>query len=191
MKGLAPSLGIALSVLLAGEMAARDLKTTTGEVFHNFAVTKKEPTGLRIVHDDGAAFVDFILLSEAEKKEFGFDAAAYAAGSADKAAAEKALATQQAAAAVARKAAERANAERNYAERDYTARDYSQRQVPPIAPVRQGLQVTVDTPGFSYQTYRGDGLIYFDGTQPGVVGRIRGYYRADGSYYGPIIIRQR
>ena len=192
---LAPLLGIALSAVISGQAAARDLKTTTGEVFHNFAVTKKEPAGLRIQHDAGVAFVDFILLSEADKMEFGFDAAAYAAWQVELLAAEKlrqqAIAAHRAAAAAAWKAAELANRERSDTGGDFTLREESQRRISTFAPMRQGVEVTVDTPGFSYRTYRNDGTLYFDGTQPGVTDRIRGYYRGDGSYYGPVIIRQR
>ena len=188
MKRLAPSLCVALSVLLAGEIAARDLKTTTGEVYHNFAVTKKEPTGLRIAHDDGVAFVDFILLSEAEKKEFGFDAAAYAAGQGEKAAEEKARQQALAAQLAARKAAEKAAGERSLADRDYSSRDYSQRQIPPV---QQGVQATVDTPDFSTQTYSSDGTLIIYHAPRVVVGKMRGHYLGNGTYVGPTIVRQR
>ncbi len=188
MKRLAPSLGIALTILLAGEIAARDLKTTTGEVYHNFAVTKKEPTGLRIAHDDGVAFVDFILLSDEEKKEFGYDAAAYAAGQVQKDAAEKARLQ----ALAAQLAAKKAFAERNIANRDYASRDYSQREIPPVAPVQQGVQVTVDTPDFSTQTYNSDGSVIIYNGLPGVlVGRSRGFFLGNGGYVGPTVIRRR
>ena len=189
MKKLAPSLGIALAVLLAGELEARDLKTTTGEVFQNFAVTKMEPTGLRIQHDAGVAFVDFILLSDADKKEFGFDAAAYAAGQAEKIAAEKrrlqALAAQQAAILAARKAAAQEDGGR-----DAVAKDSSRRQPAAVAEP-QGVQETVETPAFSTQTYGSDTVIIFDGTQPGVVRRLPSHFRPDGTFIGPRIVRRR
>lgn len=169
-------LGIALSVLIAGEAAARDLKTTTGEVFLNFAVTHQGPTGLRIQHDAGVAFVDFILLAEAEKKEFGFDAAAYAAAHAEKRAAEKlrlqAMAAHQAAVLAARKAAAQADASRGVATRSPSDRQAAQSVSEP-----QGVQATVDTPAFSTQTYDSDSIIILDGTHPAAVDSLRRYNR--------------
>jgi len=138
------------------------------------------------------AFVDFILLSDEEKKEFGYDAAAYAAGQAQKDAAEKARLQALAAQLAAKKAAEKAFAERNIANRDYASRDYSQREIPPVAPAQQGVQVTVDTPDFSTQTYNSDGSVIIYNGLPGVlVGRSRGFFLGNGGYVGPTIIRRR
>ena len=191
MKRPAIFFGVTFSVLLAGEMAGRDLKTTTGEVYHNFAVTKKEATGLRIAHDDGVGFVDFILLSDADKKEFGYDPAAYTAGQAEKIAAEKARQQALAAQLAAKKAAEKAFNEQPYTDRDYASRDYGQREIPPVVPNSNGVQVTVDTPDYSALDYGSNGTVIIYGAQPGAVGRARGFFLGNGGYVGPTIIRRR
>jgi hypothetical protein len=69
---------LAATLLLGGNGLARDLTTNNGDVFKNISVQSKEPAGIRIVHDDGVAFLDFKTLSEADQKDFGFDPAAYA-----------------------------------------------------------------------------------------------------------------
>jgi hypothetical protein len=69
---------LAATLLLGGSGLARDLTTNNGDVFKNISVSSKDPTGIRIVHDDGVAFLDFKNLSEADQKDFGFDPAAYA-----------------------------------------------------------------------------------------------------------------
>ena len=69
---------LAATLLLGGSGLARDLTTNNGDVFKNISVRSKDSTGIRIVHDDGVAFLDFKNLSEADQKDFGFDPAAYA-----------------------------------------------------------------------------------------------------------------
>jgi hypothetical protein len=95
---------------LASGAWGRDITITTGEVFHNAVVTKVQPDGIRIVHDEGAGFVNFQILTEPDRKEFGFDPVVYAAAEKDEANFEKRkrdlrlLATQQALAAAAKAA---------------------------------------------------------------------------------------
>jgi hypothetical protein len=79
---------IVASTLASGAWA-RDITTTTGDVFHNAVVTKVQPDGIRIVHDDGVGFVNFQILAEQDRKEFGFNLVAYAAAEKDEADFEK------------------------------------------------------------------------------------------------------
>lgn len=83
-----------LRVLIAASLVttsgwARDITTTTGQVYHNAVVTKAQPNGVRISHDDGVGFLDYQILSEADRKEFGYDPVVYAAASKDEAGLEK------------------------------------------------------------------------------------------------------
>src|SRR4051794_1121703 len=136
---------IAVVCVIAGTAAlARDLKTVNGEVFKNITITKQDPTGLLISHDEGVIFIDFRSLAAAEQKEFGYDPAAYTAAwkqkiDAEKARREQVFAAQQAAAARARA---QGAAPQNT-------------QVPqPLTPqTATGLQFTLDSPGFRYGPY--------------------------------------
>ena len=132
---------------LASSAWARDITTTTGEVFHNAVVTKVQPDGIRIVHDDGAGFLNFQILTEPDRKDFGFDPAAYAVAEKDEANFEKRLrdlrlqATQQAIEAK-KKAAEAAAA--------YAAQA-------PFTPWPTTMDAGVQTPNFSYNTFGNSG----------------------------------
>jgi hypothetical protein len=79
---------LVVSTLASGAWA-RDITTTTGEVFHNAVVTKVQADGIRIVHDNGAGFLNFQILTEPDRKDFGFNPAAYAAAEKDEANFEK------------------------------------------------------------------------------------------------------
>src|SRR5580698_1004959 len=74
---------------LASSAWARDITTTTGEIYHNAVVTKVQPDGVRILHDDGVGFLNFQILTETDRKDFGFNPAAYAAAEKDEAGFEK------------------------------------------------------------------------------------------------------
>src|SRR5688572_26878639 len=133
----------AMLALLALPAGARDLKTIRGDVFKNIIVTKKDATGFQISHDDGAAFVDFRNLAEAEQKEFGYDPATYAAGwkakiDAESRRREQALAARQAAAARTKAQASAAPTPRDLAPRTYTPTNQT------------GLEVYLEAPGFRY-----------------------------------------
>lgn len=175
---------------------ARDLKTLRGEVFKNFTVVKKDATGLQIAHDDGAAFIDFRHLAEAEQKEFGYEPAAYTAGwkqklEADKRRREQALAAQQAATARARAQA---------AATTPTPRDLAPRTYGPATPT--GLEVYLEAPGFRYGPYDYTGRGFSNTIPPSQGGYLVPYpYNANGPYpyydgyngatWGPTIIRRR
>src|SRR5882724_8530909 len=88
MKRASFSLLVA-TLFLGGSAGARDLKTISGDVFKNIEVRAKDATGIPIMHDDGVVFLDFTSLSEADQKEFGYDAAKYADGWKQKYEAEK------------------------------------------------------------------------------------------------------
>jgi len=143
-------LGIAAVCVLTGSAAlARDLKAVSGEVYKNITVTTQDATGIQISHDDGVAFLDFRNLGAAERKEFGYDPAAYTAAwkqkiAADKARREQTLAAQQAAA----QARAQAQAEENSKIFHF---DVPQ---PPYVPTNQtGVEYTYDSPGFQFGTY--------------------------------------
>ncbi len=187
-------LGIAAVCVLTGSVAsARDLKTINGEVFKNITITKQDPTGLQISHDDGVIFIDFHILAAAEQKEFGYDPAAYAAAvkqkiEAEKARREQALAAQQAAAAKAK------------GQQPATPPIYHFDVSPqaPYVPTNQtGVESTVDTPGFRYGPYNYTGRSYSNTIPPSQGGPVP-YPYANGPYpyyygptWGPTIIRQR
>ncbi len=96
MKTLTLGLAVGALALLVANGAARDLKTTTGETFHNISVTQIQPLGIRITHDDGAGFYYFMQLTEADRSEFGYDPAAYAAAYGQLLVQEQRLAEQRA-----------------------------------------------------------------------------------------------
>ena len=182
---------VAVSALLSTGSLARDLKTLGGDVFKNITVAKKESTGIQITHDDGVIFVDFKNLMEADQKEFGFDAALYAAGQQQKIEAEKrrreqAFAAQQAAAA-ARKTGSGFGLQRSTVEPAVSA----QSQSSPVYP--RGLEVTVDSPGFKFGPYQIDGRGFSNTIPPSTGGTIvpRVYPPWNGTYWGPTEIRRR
>jgi len=140
---------IAASALASGAWA-RDITTTTGEVYHNAVVTKVQPDGIRIVHDDGAGFLNFQVLKDPDRREFGFDPVAYAAAEKDDADFEKRMRdlrfqAAQVALAAKKKAAEAAAAA-------YAAQA-------PLAPWPTTMDVGVQTPGFSYNTFGSSGWV--------------------------------
>jgi hypothetical protein len=132
---------------LASSTWARDITTTTGDVYHNAVVTKVQPDGVRIVHDDGAGFLNFQILTEQDRKEFGFDPVAYAAAEKDDANFEKRMRDLRFQAAQIALAARKKAAE--------TAAAYAAQA--PFTPWPTTMDVGVQTPDFSYNTYGGSG----------------------------------
>ena len=162
-------------LLLASTLAtngwARDITTTTGKVFHNAVVTKVQADGIRIEHDDGVGFVNFQILTEPDRKEFGFDPTAYATAEKDEANFEKRarelrlLAAQQTLAAWKR-ASDQAAA--------YAAQA-------PLNPWPTTMEVGLQTPDFSYNTFGNSGWTswpyvpsaYYNYNTQGFAGRFR------------------
>jgi len=193
-------LSIAAVCVLTGTAAlARDLKTVTGDVYKNITITKQDPTGLQISHDDGVAFLDFRLLGPAEQKEFGYDPAAYTAAWKQKVEAaraqQQALAAQKAAAAAAK-----ANGQPT------PPQIYTQEvpQPPAVFTNQTGLQYSVDTPGFRYGSTDFTGRSFSNTIPPSQGGPVpyaypnganASPYYVPSPYYGPAwgptIIRQR
>ena len=143
---------------------ARDITTTTGQVYHNAVVTKTQPDGVRIAHDDGVGFIDYQMLSEADRREFGFDPVAYAAAGKDEASLDKRrkelqlLLAQRAlylAAQAAQAAASAGGAPSSVP---------PQPAAPQVAPGQTNVDVNLQTPAFTYDTYGSSGWI----TWPGV-----------------------
>jgi hypothetical protein len=138
---------LAVASALVSSAGARDITTTTGDIYHNAVVTKVQPDGIRIVHDDGAGFVDFQILTEQERKEFGFNPTAYAVAEKEEADFAKRLrdlhllAAQQALLR-AKQAAEAALA-------------YAAQAPPPRWPTT--IDVGLQTPDFSYDNFGGSG----------------------------------
>ena len=134
---------------LASGAWARDITTTTGEVYHNAVVTKVQPDGIRIVHDDGAGFLNFQVLTDPDRKDFGFNPTAYAAAEKDEASFEKRLrdlrllAAQQALTKAA-KAAEAAAA-------------YATQAAPNRWPTT--IDAGFQTPDFSYSAFGSPGWV--------------------------------
>ena len=162
---------------LASGAGARDITTTTGEVFHNAVVTKVQPDGIRIVADDGAGFLNFQILTEPDRKDFGFDPATYAAAEKDEASFAKRLrdlrllAAQQALVAAKKAAAA------------YAA-------LPPPSPYPSPWPTTVEasyqTPDF-YNGFGGSGWVswpYVPSTYISSPGFGTGYRNAFGSSIG-------
>lgn len=169
-------------LLLAAEVWARDFQTLDGKVYKNVVVTRVEATGIRVSHDDGIGFIDFMLLPSALRKEFGFSQEAYAAGVAAKDQADAAVveakrqadlvaiakqqeAAQQQAQALARVQANvvatqpetGGYARISYSSRNYAARNYS-------AP--------------TYSTGSSAGVV----SETEKTEHVSGYYRKDGTY---------
>jgi hypothetical protein len=130
---------------LASSAWARDITTTTGEVFHNAVVTKVQPDGIRIAYDNGVGFVNFQILTDSDRKDFGFDPIAYSAAEKDEANFEKRMRdlrfqAAQIALEAKKKAAEAAAA--------YAAQA-------PFTPWPTSMDVGAQTPDFPYSNYYG------------------------------------
>jgi len=74
-----------LALLLVGVLGsqARDFVTTDGVLFRSTKVTRVEPMGLMISHEDGLAFLEWKRLPESLKRENGFSEERYAAAIAE------------------------------------------------------------------------------------------------------------
>ena len=179
---------------------ARDLKTINGDVYKNITITKQDPTGLQITHDDGAAFLDFSVLGAAEQKEFGYDPVAYAAAWKQKA--EAAARAQQALAA--QRAAAKAKAQQQQA--DAQANNTEVPRPPANFTNQTGVEASVDTPGFRYGSSYYQGRTYQNAVPPTQGGPVPYPYANspyvnpnpynlpnpyNGPTWGPTIIRQR
>jgi len=185
MKRVFYSLLVA-TLLLGGSSFARDLKTVSGDIYKNVTVRSRDATGIQIMHDDGVAFLDFKNLSEADQKEFGFDLATYADAWKQKFEDEKKRREQ------AELAAQQANANARTAQA-LAAQANAQAQQGYQPTNQTGLQVTVDSPGFSYGGWPVGGFSPYAsygrgrnvGPYPYVPGT--GY---NGSTWGPVEIRR-
>ena len=188
MKRAFFSLLVATAVL-GGSAGARDIKTLSGDVFKNIEVRSKDPTGIQIMHADGVTFVDFKNMNAADQKEFGYNPAIYAEGWREKFEAERKR--REAAEIAAQQAAARARAlaAQNQADANASAPETFQ-------PTNQtGLEVTVDSPGFTYGGYPVGGFVV-PGFSTIVPGRgLRGVapfpYGYNGATWGPVEIRRR
>ena len=172
------------ALLLGGSAGARDIKTIAGDVFKNIEVRSKDPTGIQIMHDDGVTFLDFKNLSEADQKEFGYDPTTYADGWKQKFEAERKRREQ--AELVAQQAIARAKALAAQAQANGSTPETWQ-------PTNQtGVQVSVDSPGFTYGGYPvGEGFLVPGTVIQGTPGRgvlpyPHGY---NGATWGPLEIR--
>ncbi|EDY18231.1 hypothetical protein CfE428DRAFT_4367 [Chthoniobacter flavus Ellin428] len=176
------------TLVFGGSAGARDIKTLSGDVFKNIEVRSKDATGIQIMHDDGVTFLDFKNMSEADQKDFGYNVETYAEGWKQKFEAERQrreaaeLAAQQALARARALAAQnQANANASTPE---TYRPTNQ----------TGLEVTVDSPGFTYDGYPVGGFVV-PGFSTIIPGRMRGGvpYRNgySGATIGPVEVRRR
>jgi hypothetical protein len=148
---------------------ARDITTLRGETFYDITVTRVEKTGIAVMHRKGVAFLDFSILSEELRREFGYSPEAYAAGQAQIQQQQIAAAELQRkldAEAAARQEQQRldtvarAEASRySIANRDYSVSDYSTR--------------TYGTNRYAYRSYGSDTV------------SVKGYVRKDGTYVQP------
>ncbi len=183
------SVSMLVAAFLAASSAwARDISTTTGQVYHNAVVTKTQPDGIRIEHDDGVGFIDFQTLSEADRNEFGYDPANYAAAQKDQASNDKRrqeytwMAARQAL-YLAGKAAEAAIAA-GYP----TPYDIPTPVPPPQNPSGTTIEASLQTPDFSYDSFGSSGWLtwpYVPSTyisSPGFIGR---YPRNNRVYAAP------
>jgi hypothetical protein len=128
---------LAMLSVSIGVAGAGDITTLKGETFYNVTITRIEKTGIGVMHRNGVVFLDFSILPEDIRREFGYTPEGYAAGQAliqqqQLAAAE--LQRRLDAEAAARREQQRlealakAEASRNsIATRDYTVTDYSAR----------------------------------------------------------------
>jgi len=153
------------SMLVAASLAAssawaRDITTTTGQVYKNAVVTKTQPDGIRVEHDDGAGFIDFQILSEADRKEFGYNPETYAAAQKDQASNDKRrqdyawMAARQAL-YLAGKAAEAAIAAGYPSPYDIPAP--APAPAPQVPSGTTMIEASLDTPGFPYDPYANSG----------------------------------
>jgi len=77
----------ALFVFVAGSCFALEIVTLDGQAFHDCEVKKVEREGVRIMHRDGTAFLDFDVLPSALQKQYGWTAEKSAARKAERTAA--------------------------------------------------------------------------------------------------------
>jgi len=178
------------TLLLGGNVGARDLKTVSGDVYKNIEVRSKDATGIQIMHDDGVVFLDFKNLSEADQKDLGYDPALYADGWKQKFEAEKKRREQ------AELAAQQANARAKALAAQVQGVQPLPSTEETYRPTNQtGLEVTVDSPGFNYGGYPVGGYIVpgFTTIIPGVGHpNIFPYpYGYNGATWGPVEIRRR
>jgi hypothetical protein len=118
-------------------VVARDITTLKGDSYYNVTVTRVEKTGIAVMHRTGVAFLDFLLLPEEIRREFGYNPEAYADGQAlqrQQVAAAAELQRRLDAEAAARQEQQRIEvlakteaARNSIATRDYTVTDYSAR----------------------------------------------------------------
>jgi len=186
MKRAFSSLLVA-TLLLGGSVGARDLKTMSGDVYKNIEVRSRDATGIQIMHDDGVVFLDFKNLSEADQKDFGYNADLYADGWKQKFEAEKRRREQ------AELAAQQANARANALASQAQANASTPENYRPTN--QTGLEVTVDSPGFTYGGYPVGGYVVpgFTTVIPGGRGRnvVPYPYGYNGATWGPVEIRRR
>ena len=174
------------TLLFGGSAGARDIKTISGDVFKNIEVRFKDATGIQIMHDDGVVFLDFKNLIEADQKDFGYNPATYADGWKQKFEAERKR----------REAAELAAQQANARAKALAAQNQANTSTPETyRPTNQtGLEVTVDSPGFTYGGYPVGGLVVpgfstvIPGRPPNAVPYPYGY---NGATWGPVEIRRR
>jgi sRNA-binding protein len=159
-----------VAVIVSSSFAlARDIKTLAGDVYYNVTITRVEKTGIGVMHRSGVAFLDFSILQDDIRKEFGYTPEGYAAGKLLLAQQEQAtleLQRKQAAEAAARREEqERATAaaanvpaptitNRNYSDINYSTRTYTE-------------------PRYSDRAYSG-GTVY-----------VHGYTTKNGTYVAP------
>ena len=62
-----------LTLLFSAKLLAEDLTTVSGKKYTGVTVTRVEPNGISITHDDGLAKVSFADLSEELRKKYGYD----------------------------------------------------------------------------------------------------------------------
>jgi len=143
------SLLLVATLLCGGSDVARDITTMSGDVYKNIEIRSHDATGIQIMHSDGVTFLDFKNLSEEDQKYFGYDPALYADGWKQKFEEEKRR--REAAELAAQQAIARAKALQAQANAS-TPETYQPTNQTPV-------EVTVDSPGFSYGGYPVDGYI--------------------------------
>jgi hypothetical protein len=181
------------TVVLGGSAGARDIKTISGDVYKNIEVRFKDPTGIQIMHADGVTFLDFKNLSETDQKDFGYNPETYADGWKQKFEVERKR--REAAELAAHQAVARAKA--LAAQNQANANANATTSVPETyQPTNQTpVEVTVDSPGFTYSGYPVGGFVV-PGFTAIVPGRgVRGVapypYGYNGATWGPVEIRRR
>lgn len=177
------------AAVLGGQAIARDIKTVGGDVYKNVEVRFKDPTGIQIMHDDGVTFLDFKNLSDADQKDFGYNAETYADGWKQKFEAERKRREAAELAAQQANARAKALAAQNQANANASVPETYQ-------PTNQSpVEVTVDSPGITYGGYPVGGFVVpgFSTIVPGrgvrgVAPYPNGY---NGATWGPVEIRRR